>query len=273
MRVVLIACVLMSMVACATSSPSGGGIDATAGDDDAGAIDSGGATPDSIPGTAPDASVSEPDAMNNANCPTAPCDLLEQCGCNATQACDIDFNDLAGTACRGVSAQGDDNDTCASITACAAGYVCVGDATNDSCKQYCDMDADCGTPRGQCVIQLTNSTGTPIAGATVCSSNCDPSTVANPLCPTGWGCDIFTATFNSVDHDIADCRVVGAGAQGAACSATAACAAGFTCVNTGTNVCARICRRPAGTECTGGTTCTSFTTPFVVGAQEYGVCI
>jgi hypothetical protein len=279
MRAVLIAFTL-ALAACATSSPGGADIDASGGgddDDDQPAIDANNTTTpiDANNVNAPDADPGAPDANTTSSCPTSPCDLVEQCGaCTpGTQACDVDFTDLMGTACRGITAQGDSNDTCPAITDCAAGYVCVGDGTNDSCKEYCDADADCGSPRGQCVIQLTDQSSNPIAGAVVCSSNCEPASASNPTCPTGWGCDLFTATFNTVDHDIADCRVNGTRTQGQTCGAAGACAAGLTCVNNGTDVCGKICKRPAGSECTGGTTCYGFNPAFTIATQEYGVCL
>ena len=114
----------------------------------------------------------------------------------------------------------------------------------------------------------------PIPGAVVCSSNCDPAAATNPTCPSTWTCDLFSATFNAVDHDIADCRAAGTATQGQACSASVACAANLTCVNNGTStVCGKICKRPAGTECVGGTTCFGYTTPLTIGGQEYGVCL
>jgi hypothetical protein len=275
--------VILCLGACASSKSSGTAIDAESGDDDSGTGDSGGGGDiDGAPG-AIDAAVIDGQGLGGidastpadaSTCPTSPCDLVQQCGCGPTQACDIDGSDLIGTACRGVTVAGDENDTCTAASQCGAGYVCVGDAAGESCKAYCASTTDCASPRGQCVIQLTNQTGAPIDGAVVCSSNCDPANASNPLCPSGWSCDIFTATFQSVDHDIADCRVVGTMTQGQACSATSACQAGLTCVNNGTSdVCGKICRRPAGTECTGGTTCYGFQTPFVVGTQEYGVCL
>lgn len=138
-----------------------------------------------------------PDAMPpDANtCPTSPCDLVEQCGCSTTQACDIDFTDLDGTACRGITVAGDENDTCTSVSQCDAGYVCLGGSGTSSCTRYCDDDADCGTPRGQCVLQIVDDMQQPIPGAVACSSNCDPANTTNAACPSGWSCDLYTATF------------------------------------------------------------------------------
>ncbi len=258
----------------------GGGSDGALAPDSSTAID--GATIDGMPidgsmidGMPIDAMPIDAMPIDGSTCPTTPCDLHAQCGCGAGQACDIDFSDLDGTACRGVATAGDENDTCTAINQCAVGHVCLGDGTNSSCAEYCDADADCNAPRGQCVIQLNNASSQPIPGAVVCSSNCNPATTANPLCPTGWTCDLFSATFGGTDHDIVDCRVTGARQLDQTCSATMACAAGLTCTNTGTSsICLKVCTRPAGTECAtvSGSTCTSFNPTFVVGGSEYGVC-
>jgi hypothetical protein len=256
-----------ALTACATSSPSGGIDGSSVGDDDDGGNNG---DPDADP-TAPDADPTTPPPDANS-CATQPCDLVPQCGCPANQACDIDFTDLNGTACRGIASTGDENDTCTAINQCDAGYVCVGDSSGRTCERYCETNADCTAPRGLCAIQLIDQQQMPIAGATICSSNCDPVAASNPLCPTGWGCDLFTAG----TAEIVDCRVNGTATQGQACSATVHCAANFTCVNDSTSdVCGRICRRPAGTECSAspGTTCLGFTDAFVVGGQEYGVCL
>lgn len=215
------------------------------------------------------------DAKPDANtCVTQPCDLHEQCGCSAVQACDIDFTDLMGTECRGITAMGMEADTCSSVAACARGYVCVGSGANASCQKYCNDAADCEAPRGQCVIALVDQNQMPIPNAVTCSSNCDPAAITNAQCPATWSCDLFSSTFQGAPKTFADCRKAGTAAQGAACSATVACAAGLTCVNTGTaSECAKICPRPQNTGCPGGTTCGSFTTPFVIAGQEYGACL
>jgi hypothetical protein len=97
------------------------------------------------------------DAMIDGNgCATQPCDIPTQCGCGATQACDINFMTFMGTACRAVTTPGMTGNTCAAGTDCARGFVCVGDGTNDDCEKYCSTNADCTAPRGQCVIQLTD---------------------------------------------------------------------------------------------------------------------
>jgi len=248
---------LVVVVACAR-----GGV-AAHGDSGGGQVDSSGT---------PDVFVAGPDADT---CPMLPCSLSPQCGCpGANMACDINAMTQMGTACRMVTSPGMESATCSTGTDCAAGFVCVGDSFFAECDRYCAHDTDCASPRGRCVIQLNNSSSQPITGAIVCSSNCDPTQAANALCPTGAACDLFSSTFMGTTYDIVDCRKSGTATQGQTCSTTVACAAGLTCVNNGTTMtCSKICPRPQNTGCPAGKTCTSFSTAFTVGGQEYGACI
>jgi hypothetical protein len=224
-----------------------------------------------------DAAVLPPDGNG---CTTQPCDINPQCGCG-TGACDIDFSDLMGNACRQIVAPGREGDACNLGNGyCDAGYVCLGSGGR-SCKKYCSTNADCVAPRGQCVLDIT-ANGTPIAGIpSVCSSGCDPTNVAAGGCPANYKCNIFTATHNGMDFNITDC--VGppatAGTQGANCKVGAdgddtLCAANHLCttVNAGTNFnCRRTCNNVGGT-CGGGLTCIGFNPALVVGGTTYGVC-
>ena len=225
-----------------------------------------------------DAPVSIDSSMIDAQvCSTTPCDIQTQCGCDQSMACDVDFSDLMGTACRPKTDTGVEGTNCGgtfgSPQKCAKKYICIGSGDARSCNRYCATSADCLSPRGQCVIQIT-ANGMAIPGATTCSSNCDPATTTNPLCPSGWSCDLFTSTFMGTQHKIADCRAAGTAAQGATCSATVACAAGLTCVTvSGAMRCAKICKPPSNTGCPTGTTCGSFSTPFTIAGTEYGACL
>lgn len=212
-----------------------------------------------------------PDANN---CATQPCDILSQCGCGAGSACDIDDEDNMGTACRTVFTPGDEESTCINATRCDAGFVCLFDAGTNvgNCKRYCDADADCGTPRGRCIITITSG-GQPIADIPkACSSNCDPTNTAAGGCPSSRKCSLF----NAAGTGIVDCAIAGTGTQGASCQSGGVaddklCAPDFLCTTVGAAVaCRRICRVGDNSTC-GGLTCIPFETPFVVDV-EYGVC-
>jgi hypothetical protein len=218
-----------------------------------------------------------PDAPNG--CATQPCDILAQCGC-AGAACDIDGSDNAGTACRAITTPGHETSTCTSPGRCDAGFVCLVGNNIGTCRKYCDADADCGTPRGKCVVDVNDGTGNPLAGIpTTCSSNCDPTNVALGGCPATMKCGLFTTTHLGVVQNIAQCSPATAtGTQGVNCRVGTAgddtlCAPDFLCttVTAGTNNCRRICNKTLNTGC-GALTCIGFTTPLTLGGTEYGVC-
>jgi len=216
------------------------------------------------------------DSPANNGCAVQPCTIDPQCGCTDPQHPACDLGSGSANECRYATTTGVEGATCSAAPGCAAGYTCVGGGSWFDCEKYCGKDSECMSPRGLCVIQLTDGTN-PIPGAVVCSSNCDPSTATNALCPSGWTCDMFTATYMATTHNIADCRIAGTAQANGACTPNATttaqmCIAGYSCVNTGSNVCKKICNKTANTGCTTGT-CTSFTTALTIGGTEYGVCL
>jgi len=249
-----LALLLVTLSACATAT-SGSTSDATgSGTSDGGIIDA------------------KPDANT---CAMQPCSIIPQCGCAG--ACDIDGSDLMGTACRTIMSPGVESNTCTGPKDCAGGYVCLG-AANASCHKYCTQNSDCGTPRGQCVIDIT-SNGTAIPGIPpACSSNCDPTSTNPAECPSTFKCGLFTATHNGSPVKIADCSKAGSGVQATSCKVGTAgddtlCGKGYLCttLDGGTNYnCRRICQVTAS-NC-GTRTCKTFTTPHTINGVEYGVC-
>jgi len=220
-------------------------------------------------------------SVDSNGCSMQPCSILPQCGCtNGAQACDIDLTDGMGTTCRAVNQPGTETSTCNSADKCDKGYVCLGSAMNATCKKYCTTDADCGTPRGRCAIDIS-SNGMVVQGIpSACTSNCNPLPVSPPSeCPTGYKCGLFTATHYGSTVKVADCTRSGTGVQGTNCKSgtngnEALCGPGYLCttVDGGTNYnCRRICNKTANTGCPGTTTCLAFATPHTIDI-EYGVC-
>ena len=145
-----------------------------------------------------------------------------------------------------------DHHRCDSLDDCDKGYICLGGAASGACKKYCTADADCGTPRGKCAIDITSG-GNPVTGVpSVCSSNCDPTDATGALCPPTYKCGLFNATHMGTPTKIADCSPAGAGVQGTDCKAGAVgndalCAKGFLCTSTDNNVtfkCRKLCKSP-----------------------------
>jgi len=207
-----------------------------------------------------------------------PCDILPQCGCAADQACDIDTSDLMGTACRTVSASPkSEGQACSNAAQCDVGTVCLG----GFCRKYCSTNADCGQPRGQCVIDIQDSQGNILPGIpTACSSNCDPSNVAAGGCDAGAKCGLFSATHMGVPSDIVACTTAGAGTQGTTCTGGGQgddklCAADFSCttIDSGTSFqCRKVCVVGISGTCPLNQTCLQFNPTLTIGGTEYGVC-
>lgn len=279
-----LACVVfLGLVACASSRPSGGGPDAADAEvaDDGDVPDDGAVTDDGAPPDGPTDGASAIDAGDAAgpvdaaidanNCSTQPCSLFPQCGCTAPLACDLDFTDLMGNSCRGVTAAGTEASACSLFTECAAGYVCAG----GRCHEWCGADSDCPQPRALCAIPITNA-GAPVTPTLTCSSNCDPVNIAAGGCPAGDKCGFFSVDRAGAPIRVVDCAPAGAGGHGTACTADSACAANTLCSTVSAQQrCRRVCNRTAGgQECATlpGTTCIGFTNPLTVAGVEYGVC-
>src|ERR1043165_4264579 len=221
-------------------------------------------------------------SIDGNGCATQPCSILPECGCGGANACDIDISDGKGTACRSINTPGHETAACTQVYQCDEGYVCLGQGASGSCKKYCTANADCGSPRGQCVIDLTDQNGTPIMGApSACSSNCEPTSTNSPECPSTFKCNLFTTMHSGSTVRIAGCTPAGTGVQGDTCGAApgndALCAKGYSCSTTtsdATPKCRRICQK-AASNC-GAATCLSFSPPFTVGLPppgvEYGIC-
>ncbi len=279
---------------CSSSRVSGGGPDATGDDGDGGNDDGDAITLDASDDAATidarlidariidapvDSSTDAPtDAPTDASdCPTLPCDYHIPCGCAAPLACDIDFTDLVGSSCRAVNVPGTQTSTCGSFSECAGGYTCVMAGGGMRCERFCTDDMECDQPRGRCLIQITNQQGAPIAGATTCSSSCNPLATTNGgACPANWKCGFFTIG----TQDIVDCALPGAGVHGTACTSDSMCGPGTMCSTYTVNGvpsqrCRRVCNRTAGgQECAAvaGTSCLGFGDPLTVGGTEYGIC-
>jgi hypothetical protein len=217
--------------------------------------------------------------VDGNNCATQPCDILSQCGCVGGSACDVDGTDLNGTACRTIAATAvGEGGGCSNVSGCQAGTVCLGNAPG-VCKKYCDANTDCGQPRGQCLIEITDGTN-PIPGVPkTCSSSCDPTNVAAGGCPAAANvkCGLFN-TGATTNINFVDCAAAGTLVQGGNCGPSpgndALCGPNFLCtsVTAGVFACRRTCIVGGTGICVGAQTCIPFNPVFMLGAVNYGVC-
>lgn len=283
-----------SMLACATggnasdttspdeqpSTSTSGGKDAggentsISNDDPSSSKDSGGSPDDSGKPSDPsgDDAGNDPSSTSDAggspsSCATAApsnaCGVIPQCGCAASETCDVTKSD--GTvACvkAGTVAQGD---ACDKTKICAGGLTCVGGA----CRPFCaSPNAACaGTGLGQCFTPQIDTKGSTVPNLDVCTIKCDPR---NPQTACGKNnCLWFSGNKES------DCRSAGTVSNYGACSSAADCKAGYTCAPyDGSNECEKWCILGKSGECPSSATCvdTFGTSAPSSGGSKLGTC-
>ncbi len=208
----------------------------------------------------------------SSTCGESPCRLISpQCGCGAGQACYLSGT-TRGCAAAGTTAEGA---SCSGVADCSPGLTCLNVARSGTsvsqCGRFCATDSDC-TGAGLCIHTLSDGAGGTVSGVMLCSVDCDPISQAG--CVSGSACQIYQESMGAMRF-FTDCVApVGAGGQGASCSADTDCRAGFACAGS-PSVCQRWCDAPgmaAAGGCASSEACYGFSTPLVVGGTEYGVC-
>jgi hypothetical protein len=187
------------------------------------------------------------------------CETWPQCGCPAGKNCDVTKVD--GTRACTTAGGKKLHDKCTGYNQCDPGMSCIA----GNCLQLCNKTGDC--PSGACVNITSGTPPSNIPGYLVCFEDCDP---ISPSSTCGAGACNFDASNDTV------CTTAGTGTGAGGCSSTTpfSCAPGYVCIttSTSTNECAKWCRVGVSSDCTGGTLCSSLTTPPTKGGVEYGVC-
>jgi hypothetical protein len=198
---------------------------------------------------------------------TTACTLLPQAGCGGgTPACDLTAADDGTTGCRAVTTMGTSDSRCSALTACSAGYSCVGELGVDSaCMKFCADDSGCSGTGARCAYDLVSNDGDPL-DIKVCSNACD--VYLQTGCPSGMGCNAFDAAAG----DFTDCRVMGTKSVGQTCATTDECSPGALCVNDGTARCRYYCKIGQSGSCPTSQTCSGFATSLTIGSTSYGFC-
>ncbi len=188
------------------------------------------------------------------------CTMVPQCGCSASQNCDVTKTD--GTTACVAAGSAPIMEPCDAIGQCQKGSSCIGGL----CKKQCNTEADC--PSGNICDQVMytptgSTTSQPVVGFKVCQvDSCD---VLSPAAKCG------SANCVLVEDGSSFCIPSGTGVGIGGCSEAdpLTCAQGYICVNG--NECLKWCR-VGFSDCSLGETCGGFTTPHFVGGVEYGVC-
>lgn len=216
--------------------------------------------PTGVDAAAPDEDGSPVDP--DAGSPTcSPCELVSQCGCSSTEACDRDGS--GGTICR-PAGSGVDGEPCDSATSCAEGYFCASNGITLTCQRYCDDDTVCQGGGGLCNLTVGDT------DQGICTVDCDPVTATG--CAPGHGCSVGRNPITDRDHTL--CFKAGSGTDSDSCTRHEDCAAGFHCADLSPKRCLRYCTSiGSGIGCPGGTTCTSIGGGSFIGGTEFGLCI
>ncbi|MAQ18721.1 MAG: hypothetical protein CMN30_28485 [Sandaracinus sp.] len=211
-------------------------------------------------------------------CSESPCKLVSpQCGCGAGQACFMDPDGVRSCAAPGST---DTGGACSVIADCRGGDTCLGlGDTVGGCHHFCNSDSDCSGAGSLCLLDLADTGGATIPGATVCTLSCEPA--QNSGCPAGSYCFLGQEPTGAM-RDLSHCsgEIPGTGTQGSLCDDTGDCSPGYLCLDPGTGVpeCLHLCRNPSASptsspDCTSSFySCYGFTTPVLLGGTAYGVC-
>lgn len=193
--------------------------------------------------------------------PNNVCGLNPQCGCNATQTCDITTATTGAATCIAAGAQ-PAGQSCTTASNCARGLTCW----NGACRPYCSRGQTTCAGGTICFAPTTGGVTSP--NLDVCSVACDvrsPSTV----CGTN-GCSWFPT------ERAGDCRPPGTGLEFDGCAFDGDCRQGLACGDDpffGPS-CVRWCRLGSNADCALGDTCTDeygANAP-TSGGQRLGLC-
>jgi hypothetical protein len=215
--------------------------------------------------------------LDGGSCPTQPCDLHEQCGCGAVEACDLDFTNFDENefsdqlACRPIDTPGNELSTCSSASRCGAGYQCIG----GQCRRYCQNSDVCGGPGGRCVLTRLGSERTDDG---LCTKSCLPDYESDTTegCPKDYSCYIRLIGSDDDRFGVTDCLPTGPVGVGGDCS-NEGCGEGLLCVvftdaeGNQSRRCQHRCR-VGDQECPGDAECEGFDPPTTMEGTEYGFC-
>lgn len=179
--------------------------------------------------------------------PGSPCRVSPNCGCAATETCELTTAAGAGACVPAGAAPA--GASCTLNGDCAKGLACL----NNTCAAYCVKDDDC-TSKSCGPITLG---GAAVVGVGLCNTVCDPLNAS--ACPSGQACRFTTNKKTSCFPN------PGSGGIGASCATDEECGPSFFCDGT---ACTELCTE--GGSCASGGSCGEAVTEG--NGVRYGAC-
>jgi hypothetical protein len=217
------------------------------------------------------ADASVPDAAECATvAPNHRCGLDPQCGCEATETCDVTNQTTGAASCvaAGTSTLGR---PCTQTGDCLAGLTCLYGA----CRPYCKTPrSKCGTAGTELCVEHVGGDGKPVTNVAVCTISCDPR---NPSAVCGTNTCLWFPTYYAPEK-ISDCNFAGTKVLNQTCVDDYDCAAGLACVvdpkKNNAKVCERWCRIGVAGDCASPLTCKDVfgSNAPVINGQKEGIC-
>ncbi|MBX3196901.1 MAG: hypothetical protein KF894_01990 [Labilithrix sp.] len=175
--------------------------------------------------------------------PTNKCGLDPQCGCLATETCDVTNRANGATSCvtAGSATLGR---PCAQTGDCMAGLGCLYGA----CRPYCKTPlTECDVGGTELCVTMPDEGGKPVPNLSFCTIDCDPREPSG-VCGVN-ACHWFATLY--APHKVSDCNFAGDRGELQTCTDHADCKPGLACIDHPKHgrECERWCRIGVAGDC------------------------
>ncbi len=173
---------------------------------------------------------------------TCSCTVVTQLFCATDKKCTTRDGKVPTCEGKGAAARGAACTGSGGADDCAAGLYCKAEGAASLCRAFCNKDSDCGM-NSFCDLSLASG------GLSVCTQPC-AAAYPGSGCAVGLACHV-----EGEEHT--NCEAPGASAEGGACTTSADCKTGLTCIDAtfGGAKCRRVCNKGDMTGCGTGNTC------------------
>jgi hypothetical protein len=175
--------------------------------------------------------------------PNNECGLDPQCGCRATETCDVSDRTTGATSCV-VGGSATLGRPCQTTSDCIVGLGCFYGA----CRPYCKTPlSKCSVGGTELCVSMLSESNKPLPNLSFCTINCDPREPAG-VCGAN-SCHWFATLY--APTSVSDCNFAGPKGVLEPCSANTDCQAGLACIEHATHgrECEKWCRLGVAGDC------------------------